>query len=112
MADFTPGPWSFDGPTHSIIVWGPEPEQRVCFMTSDGPARANARLIVAAPDMLVALTECARVLYDRIPNLGPEGATTAAEHREYEEVGGAWSMADRAIAKARGESRTLDHGSL
>lgn len=48
----TPGPWSFDGPLHSIIVWGAEPEQRVCFMTSDGPAEANARLIAAAPEAL------------------------------------------------------------
>lgn len=53
----TPGPWSFDGPAHSIIVWGPTPELRVCFMTSDGPAEANARLIAAAPDMLEALSE-------------------------------------------------------
>ena len=50
----TPGPWSFDGPRHSIIVWGPTPELRVCFMTSDGPATANARLIAAAPDLLAA----------------------------------------------------------
>lgn len=41
MSDATPGPWSFDGPEHNIIVWGPEPEQRVCFMTSDGPALAT-----------------------------------------------------------------------
>ena len=52
----TPAPWSFDGPHHSIIVWGAEPEQRVCFMTSDGPAEANARLIAAAPEMYEALT--------------------------------------------------------
>ncbi len=51
----TPGPWSFDGPAHNVIVWGPEADQRVCFMTSDGAAEANARLISAAPDLLAAL---------------------------------------------------------
>lgn len=54
-AGHTPGPWSFDGPLSSIIVWGAEPDIRVCFMTSDGPAKANARLIAAAPDLLEAL---------------------------------------------------------
>lgn len=50
----TPGPWSFEGPSHSIIVWAGE-DSRVCFMTSDGPAEANARLIAAAPALLEAL---------------------------------------------------------
>ena len=49
----TPGPWEFDGPPHNIIVWSSS-ENRICFMTSDGPAEANARLIAAAPDLLVA----------------------------------------------------------
>jgi hypothetical protein len=52
----TPGPWDFDGPEHSIIVWA-GPDLRVCFMTSNGPAEANARLITAAPDLLAALRE-------------------------------------------------------
>lgn len=50
----TPGPWEFDGPHHNIIVWS-SPNNRICFMTSDGPTEANARLIAAAPDLLEAL---------------------------------------------------------
>lgn len=51
LADATPGPWAAEGPLQSIIVWGPEPELRVCFMTSDGPARPNSKLIALAPEL-------------------------------------------------------------
>lgn len=51
MSEHTPGPWAFDGPAENIIVWS-GPDNRVCFMTSDGPAEANARLIAAAPELL------------------------------------------------------------
>jgi hypothetical protein len=44
----------FNGPQHNIIVWS-GPDTRVCFMTSDGAAKENARLIAAAPDLLEAL---------------------------------------------------------
>lgn len=54
----TPGPWEHDGPPHNIIVWS-SPENRICFLTSDGPTEANARLIAAAPDLLAALKEAA-----------------------------------------------------
>lgn len=54
MAEHTPGPWSWDGPPDNIIVWS-SPENRVCFLTSNGPTEANAALIAAAPDMLHAL---------------------------------------------------------
>lgn len=37
------------------------PFLRVCFMTSDGPAMANARLIAAAPELLAALE---KIVYD------------------------------------------------
>jgi len=47
---FTPGPWWFAGPPHNIAVWFSE-DDRVCFMTSDGPTEANARLIAASPTM-------------------------------------------------------------
>ncbi len=53
----TPGPWTWDGEPHNIIVWC-GPDKRVAFlMTSDGPTEANARLIAAAPDMLSALEQ-------------------------------------------------------
>jgi hypothetical protein len=48
-----PAKWHFDGPRHNHIVWS-GPSQRVCFLTSDGPTTANARLIAAAPDLLEA----------------------------------------------------------
>ncbi len=51
MSKHTPGPWAFDGPADNIIVWS-SPENRVCFMTSDGAAEANARLIAIAPELL------------------------------------------------------------
>lgn len=52
----TPGPWAFDGPISNIHVYEAErPHMRVCFMTSDGRPRENARLITAAPDMLALL---------------------------------------------------------
>lgn len=63
MSNFTPGPWSYEGPAHTIIVYGPEPEQRVCFMTSDGPTKANARLIAAAPELL-AIAKAALAFID------------------------------------------------
>lgn len=52
----TPGPWFFDGPRENIIVWQfNNADNRICFMTSNGPAKENARLIAAAPDLLQAL---------------------------------------------------------
>lgn len=51
MTRHTSAPWYFDGPADNIIVWS-GPNHRVCFMTSDGNAKANARLISAAPQLL------------------------------------------------------------
>jgi hypothetical protein len=51
----SPGPWDFDGPRSNIHIFqASDPNMRVCFMTSDGPTRANARLVAAAPDLLEA----------------------------------------------------------
>lgn len=87
----TPGPWSFEGPDHSIIVYGPEPEQRICFMTSDGPATANALLIAAAPELLAALK--AQLAY--------EAAPTGTGRLSWMEL---VKVRDAAIAKAEGRS--------
>jgi hypothetical protein len=62
----SPGEWHFDGPPHNHIVWC-GPEQRVCFLTSDGPSTANARLISAAPDLLEAC-ELAVAAFDCAPS--------------------------------------------
>lgn len=38
--------WSFDGPDDNIIIWCGD-DTRVCFMTSDGPAKEHAKFITA-----------------------------------------------------------------
>ena len=56
MSTHTPGPWAYDGPPDNIhVVQADHPHMRVCFLTSNGPTEANARLIASAPDMLAAL---------------------------------------------------------
>ena len=52
LAEATPGPWTCDGPSDNVIVWGAKIDTRVCFMTSDGKAAQNATLIVAAVNAL------------------------------------------------------------
>jgi hypothetical protein len=57
----TPGPWRADPDDRDGMEWNihivqtASPDQRICFMTSNGPVEANARLIAAAPKMLEAL---------------------------------------------------------
>lgn len=58
MSGYTPGPWRYDGPRNNKIVWGGGPDNRICFLTSDGPTEANARLIAASPELLEALDKC------------------------------------------------------
>ena len=56
----TPGPWLADPDDRAGMEWNihigrrNDPDERICFMTSDGPVEANARLIAAAPDLLEA----------------------------------------------------------
>lgn len=76
-----------------------------CSGQADHPQTWNTRATPSDQGKLIselreALAECARVLKDRIPRIGPEGPNTAAEQLEYEEVGGAWSMADRLLTRA------------
>lgn len=61
----TPGPWTWDGPPDNIIVWS-SPEDRVCFLTSNGPTEANARLIALAPE-----------LYEYVASSASNGCATA-----------------------------------
>lgn len=106
----TPGPWLAEGPDHSIIVWGPEPEQRICFMTSDGPAVSNARLIASAPAMYEALERIfSYVSYVNIhgvgeqpePNGHPQPVKVSPEEfaHTFQEIG---NQARIALAKAEG----------
>lgn len=74
MKEHTPGPWSWDGPTHNIHVREEaRPHMRVCFLTSDGPTEANANLIAAAPNLLAALKLVVSQIedYERVNNLAP-----------------------------------------
>ena len=67
----SPLPWALDRDQESAwnvhIVQANAPHMRVCFMTSDGPSEANARLIVSsvnAVPALVAALESAREYVD------------------------------------------------
>lgn len=84
----TPGPWDYDGPPHNIIVWS-SPEDRICFMTSDGPTETNARLIAAAPDLLEASKKAVEFIEEFYPNAAFNGHTASLRH---------------AISKAEGKS--------
>lgn len=66
MIGHTPGPWQIDAESDSgsFEIWGGSIESMapmICLNTEENPdraqeAKANARLIAAAPDMLEALT--------------------------------------------------------
>ena len=50
----TPGPWELDNDEREGMEWNihvvqTNHDMRICFMTSDGPARENAELIALAP---------------------------------------------------------------
>jgi hypothetical protein len=89
----TPGPWKADGGD----VW--DSDMSICILNSEneyGPGnrnqiRANARLIAAAPDMLEALEEIARL---PIAATYPDGPCIDREDM---------SMVLAAISKAKGK---------
>ena len=68
MTDHTPTPWAADpdwreGYSWNIhIVDAANPDMRICFMTSDGPAQANAELIVKAVNNHATLIEALKDL--------------------------------------------------
>lgn len=50
--------WTFHGPANNIhVCLADDGNQRVCFLTSDGPTVERARLIAAAPELLSAAQE-------------------------------------------------------
>jgi hypothetical protein len=84
-AKHTPGPWAAFGcdvgtlgPRHRVICWTGQPEVEL------EEARANARLIAAAPDMLTALQ-------------------TIALHISSLDAQGVRELCDAAIAQATGK---------
>ena len=88
-------------------VWATKAEAKdgwtsgTAFPVYDHPAPTPSDQEKRISELEEALKECARVLRDRIPRIGPEGPNTADEQQEYEEVGGAWSMADHALSPER-----------
>lgn len=100
------GPWDWDGPPSNIHVFERDrPHMRVCFLTSDGPTEARARLIAAAPDLLAAieLSERSELEHANCAECGGEGEAEACE--------ACFPLADdarfarrAAIAKAEGRS--------
>ena len=74
----SPGPWSWDGPQDNIhVVQSNAPHVRVCFLTSNGPTEANARLICEAPAMLSALIDARMMLELTEKNRNPNWDGTA-----------------------------------
>lgn len=76
MSKHTPGPWTADveSGTGDYVVWGPGPPgSKTAFVANIGTspgepiafdvAKANARLIAAAPEMLAALKELREVIH-------------------------------------------------
>jgi hypothetical protein len=53
----TKGPWTYDE-TYGLIMAGETIEVAACHAGRGGDAKANARLIAAAPEMLDRLYEC------------------------------------------------------
>lgn len=91
---FTPGPWRFDG--ECILTHNDGPVLCLAFITGGldglgagamlGPtSRANARLIVAAPDLYAALVALAED-YERVCGDGMTRDTQPAVLRQAREV--------------------------
>jgi hypothetical protein len=71
-ASHTPGPWIVRGPGQSVICENNEQGTFVALahQAQMGRARANARLIAAAPEMLAALKEILSAL-NHLEEYGP-----------------------------------------
>ena len=74
MGEWTPGPWTVDGPSDNQIVWS-GPDERVCFLAhSDGRDEsrdiATGRLIAAAPDLAGAIERALMPMHDAAIFLG------------------------------------------
>lgn len=105
----TPGPWSAEDkiddrggwhdPRQRILITGPKGVLVANYTTEfmeypdDDENAANARLIVAAPDMLEALKDCVAVIEAMIAIHGPDPAGASVI---------AMNKGDSAIAKATG----------
>jgi hypothetical protein len=66
----TKGPWKLDE-TWMLIMADNGVEVAACHAGRGADAKANARLIAAAPELLSLLKSC-KVLMDGLPYMGPE----------------------------------------
>ena len=113
-AQHTPGPWLADLETYPFMVrsqaetWplvdeiGKEEGRAGAFVCNTGDNKANARLIAAAPDLLMALKECRNAIQG-----GKMIAPYDSRGAGYEQTFGL-AFLDRlnsAIAKANGEQK-------
>jgi len=102
MSSYSPGPWISDGPPDNIhILEDKPPYNRVCFLTSNGPTEANARLIAAAPDLLAALKAASGYLLNAKIDL----ETGAPKKTAIRTIDGGLKFVRAAIVKAEGESQ-------
>lgn len=101
MTEHTPGPWLDGGKSAGWHIEASNSEvSEIAWLRSymgipDDEIKANARLIIAAPDLLAALKELSS-LYD-----GIYVKISDDEMRLCKEV---WTRAEAAIAKAEGNS--------
>lgn len=102
-AKHSPLPWVADpdwreGYSWNIhIVQGSNPDMRVCFMTSDGPAQENAALIVEAVNNHARLTAALTIAREALEFYADRS------NYDYPEIGG-WARAERALEEINQEA--------
>jgi len=64
----TEGPWEQEGAVSAKIVWS-GPEERVCFLTSDGNPSKNASFIAASRQLVPDMAATIRSLADEVERL-------------------------------------------
>ena len=99
MIEHTPGPWAYCWAYGRRVLVFQKGEATIAAVTYDGDneipqAEANARLIAAAPDLLLELDNCLDLLVTCFPD-SPDNSR----------IGVAVTKARAAIAKATGETK-------
>lgn len=117
MTKHTPGPWLVEGRT--VYALNDDGYNRFSALVQDAHTpgdelEANARLIAAAPDLLVGLikmldNEEQRVFEKWLQKNTPSGDVSSVQSQwldssEYEDFLETWALQIAAIAKARGEA--------
>ena len=105
MTDYTPGPWHYattKGPWSLVAFAGDDP---IAGVAASDKREANARLIAAAPDLLVALDDLLLEVFAADENEEGERICAVCQRPDYLDCNPNESCgrARAAIAKARGE---------